>query len=174
MKNIIVTIYRSYIKYIERNKFFDSLYFSMDMYPYITGMTVLITLICIFHVWSRVEVIELNLKVSESARLVNEVAQENERFKAETASLRSPMRIEALAKGEFGLILPSKSQMVWVYPPSPPSPTEETICQVCHSTVPKSAQEGSPSPQDTSENKPEVAHRSWFRIEFPAMFNSSD
>src|SRR5689334_24326970 len=36
--------------------------------PYLTGVMVLLTLVSIFHVWSRVEVIDLNLKISEAAR----------------------------------------------------------------------------------------------------------
>jgi cell division protein FtsL len=82
--------------------------------PYLTGVMVLLTLVSIFHVWSRVEVIDLNLKISESARLTKEQQQENKRLKVEVASLKAPARIEALAKRELGLALPTDQQVVLV------------------------------------------------------------
>lgn len=82
--------------------------------PCLTGVMVLLTLISVFHVWSRVEVIDLNLKISESARLCKEVQQENERLKLEVASMKAPARIEFLAKGELGMALPTDQQVVLV------------------------------------------------------------
>lgn len=83
-------------------------------FPYLTGVMVLLTLVSIFHVWSRVEVIDLNLKLSESSRLFKEELQENKRLKVEVASLKAPARIEALAKGELGMALPTDQQVVLV------------------------------------------------------------
>ena len=81
---------------------------------YLTGVMVLLTLVSIFHVWSRVEVIDLNLKISESSRLFKEEQQENKRLRLEVASLKTPSRIEALAKGELGMALPTDQQVVLV------------------------------------------------------------
>ena len=83
-------------------------------FPYLTGVMVLLTLVSVFHVWSRVEVIDLNLKISESARILKEQQQENKRLKLEVASLKAPARIEALAKGELGMTLPTDQQVVLV------------------------------------------------------------
>jgi cell division protein FtsL len=83
-------------------------------FPYLTGVMVLLTLVSIFHVWSRVEVIDLNLKISENARILKEEQQENKRLRVEVASLKTPVRIEALAKGELGMALPTDQQVVLV------------------------------------------------------------
>jgi cell division protein FtsL len=83
-------------------------------FPYLTGVMVLLTLVSVFHVWSRVEVIDLNLKISESSRLFKEEQQENKRLKVEVASLKAPARIETLAKGELGMALPTDQQVVLV------------------------------------------------------------
>jgi cell division protein FtsL len=83
-------------------------------FPYLTGVMVLLTLVSIFHVWSRVEVIDLNLKISECARSMKEEQQENKRLRVEVASLKTPARIEALAKGELGMALPTDQQVVMV------------------------------------------------------------
>ena len=87
---------------------------SWNSFPYLTGVMVLLTLVSIFHVWSRVEVIDLNLKISESGRLFKEEQQENKRLRVEVASLKAPARIEALAKGELGMMLPTDQQVVLV------------------------------------------------------------
>jgi len=83
-------------------------------FPYLTGVMVLMTLVSVFHVWSRVEVIDLNLKITESVRFFKEEQQENKRLKVEVASLKAPARIEALAKGELGMALPTDQQVVLV------------------------------------------------------------
>jgi cell division protein FtsL len=81
---------------------------------YVAGVMILLTLVSIFHVWSRVEVINLNLKISDTARMFKEEQQENKRLKLEVASLKAPGRIEALAKGELGMALPTDQQVVLV------------------------------------------------------------
>jgi cell division protein FtsL len=82
--------------------------------PYLTGVMVLLTLVSVFHVWSRVEVIDLNLKIADGARQVKEEQQENKRLRLEVASLKTPARIETLAKGELGMALPTDQQVVVV------------------------------------------------------------
>ncbi|MBJ6726661.1 cell division protein FtsL [Geomesophilobacter sediminis] len=83
-------------------------------FAYLTGVMVLLTLVSIFHVWSRVEVIDLNLKISDASRQFKEAQQENKRLKVEVASLKAPARIEALAKGELGMALPTDQQVIVV------------------------------------------------------------
>ena len=83
-------------------------------FPYLIGVMVLLTLVSIFHVWSRVEVIDLNLKIADAARQLKDAQQENKRLKGEVASLKTPARIETLAKGELGMALPTDQQVVLV------------------------------------------------------------
>ena len=83
-------------------------------FPYLIGVMVLLTLVSVFHVWSRVEVIDLNLRISEGSRQFKEQQQENKRLRVEVASLKTPARIEALAKGELGMALPTDQQVVLV------------------------------------------------------------
>jgi len=84
---------------------------SWNSFPYLTGVMVLLTLVSIFHVWSRVD---LNLRISEAARYFKDEQQENKRLRVEVASLKAPARIEALAKGELGMMLPTDQQVVLV------------------------------------------------------------
>lgn len=85
-----------------------------NYFHYLLGVLVLLTLVSIFHVWSRVRVIDLNLEIAEANRLLKQEQEERNRLKLEVASLKTPARIESLAKGELGMALPSDQQVVVV------------------------------------------------------------
>jgi cell division protein FtsL len=85
-----------------------------DLFPYLMIVMVMITIVSIFHVWSRVRVLELGVKVTEATRVLKDQQQENNRLRLEVASLKTPGRIEALAKGELGMALPTNQQVVVV------------------------------------------------------------
>ncbi|HEY5975337.1 MAG TPA: cell division protein FtsL [Geobacteraceae bacterium] len=85
-----------------------------ELFPYLLGVLVLLTLVSIFHVWSRVKVVDMHLQIGELRRELKEQQQEQGRLKLEVASLKNPARIEALAKGELGMSLPTEQQVVMV------------------------------------------------------------
>jgi cell division protein FtsL len=85
-----------------------------DVFGYLIAIMVLIAGISVFHVWSRVKVIDLNLQVAEVRRQLKEQEQEQGRLKLEVASLKMPARIEAIAKNELGMSLPTQQQVVQV------------------------------------------------------------
>ena len=85
-----------------------------DIFGYLIAIMALITVVSVFHVWSRVKVVDLNLQVGELRRELKEQEQEQSRLKLEVASLKVPARIEALAKGELGMSLPTEQQVVLV------------------------------------------------------------
>ncbi|NJD91235.1 MAG: cell division protein FtsL [Geobacter sp.] len=85
-----------------------------DLFAYALVVLAIMTLVSIFHVWSRVKVVDLNLKVGEMRKELKEQEQEQGRLKLEVASLKAPARIESIAKGELGLSLPTEQQIVVV------------------------------------------------------------
>jgi cell division protein FtsL len=85
-----------------------------DLFPYLLAVMVLLTIVSIFHVWSRVRLIDLNLQLAEVTRQMKEQHQEHSRLKLEVASMKTPARIEALARGELGMALPTDQQVVIV------------------------------------------------------------
>jgi cell division protein FtsL len=85
-----------------------------DLFPYLLAVLVLLTLVSVFHVWSRVRVVDLNLEVAEVSRQLKMAQEEQNRLKLEVASLKTPARIEAVAKGELGMALPTDQQVVVV------------------------------------------------------------
>ncbi len=85
-----------------------------DLFPYLIIVTVLLMLVSLFHVWSRVKVVDLNLQLTEANKTMKENLQEKNRLRLEVASLRNPARIEMLAKGELGMALTSDQQVIVV------------------------------------------------------------
>jgi len=85
-----------------------------DFFAYALVVLAIMTLVSVFHVWSRVKVVDLNLKVGEMRKELKEQEQEQGRLKLEVASLKAPARIESIAKGELGLSLPTEQQIVVV------------------------------------------------------------
>lgn len=84
---------------------------------YLPGLLVLLailTTVSIFHVWSRVKVVELNLQMGENRKQIREMQQDHSRLKLEAASLKTPARIEMLAHQELGLSMPTNQQVVQI------------------------------------------------------------
>jgi cell division protein FtsL len=71
----------------------------------------LLTLVALFHVWSRVTVIDLNLQISEADSAIRESKQEASRLRLEIASLKTPDRIEKIAREQLGMTLPTDVQV---------------------------------------------------------------
>lgn len=74
----------------------------------------LITVFSIFHVWSRFRVVELNLQLGEATRKMKDLEQEQKRLRLEAESLKTPARIEAIAKQNLGMVLPGDQQVILV------------------------------------------------------------
>lgn len=85
-----------------------------DIFIWMISIIAIVTVVSVFHVWSRVKVVDLNLSVGELRRELKAQEQEQNRLKLEVASLKIPARIESLATGELGMSLPSEQQVVQV------------------------------------------------------------
>lgn len=85
-----------------------------EVFPYLVMVMVLLTLVSIFHVWSRVRVVDINLQLGEAGKTLKQLKESNEQLRIEVGSLKNPARIEALATGELGMELPTEQQVVVV------------------------------------------------------------
>ncbi len=86
----------------------------MDIVRFLMICMLLLTVVSIFHVWSRFRLIELNLQIGDAGRQMKELEQEQRRLRLEAESLRTPARIEAIAKQELGMTMPQDNQVVQV------------------------------------------------------------
>jgi cell division protein FtsL len=81
--------------------------------PFIT-LTILLISSLIFLVWSRIQVTQLGYRISQASHEQEQLLQKNSELKIEEASLKTPARIEDLAKNQLGLINPEPHQKVFV------------------------------------------------------------
>jgi cell division protein FtsL len=86
----------------------------IDIFNFLMICMLLFTVGSVFHVWARFKLFDLNLQISEASRQLREAEQEEKRLKLEIASLKTPARIEGIAKKELGMALPTDQQVVLV------------------------------------------------------------
>jgi len=78
---------------------------------YVLIVAALVFLSLLF-VWSRIEVVKLGYEISYANKVYQNFNKENQRLKVEVASLKSPSRIEEIAKNKLGLIHPTNEQII--------------------------------------------------------------
>ncbi len=76
--------------------------------------TVLLLVVSLFFVWSRLQVTNLEYDISSLEGRLRATRQETRQLQVEAASLRSPERIEKIARSELGLRLPTPDQIITV------------------------------------------------------------
>jgi cell division protein FtsL len=70
--------------------------------------------VSLFFVWSRLQLVNLQYDISRIESRLREAHREVRCLQLEVASLRSPSRIEAVARTRLGLRNPSPSQVIFV------------------------------------------------------------
>lgn len=86
----------------------------LDIVKFLMICMLLLTVVSIFHVWSRFRLIELNLQVSEATKQLKTLEQEQRQLKLEAESLKTPARIETIAKRDLGMDIPQDHQVILV------------------------------------------------------------
>jgi cell division protein FtsL len=80
----------------------------------VLGFIALLLAVSLFFVWSRVQVTSLDYEISKLESTLRDLRQETSNLRLEAASLRSPERIERVARKELNLRLPSAEQVITV------------------------------------------------------------
>ncbi len=75
---------------------------------------VLMLSVALYHVWSRLQVVNLEYQISSGEGRLRSLQEESRRLQIEVASLRNPARIEQAARTALGLHLPSPEQVITV------------------------------------------------------------
>lgn len=74
----------------------------------------IVILLALTFVWTRVRVIQLGYEVSQLNRVVGDLLKQKNRLEVEVAKLKSPDRLEVLAKDQFHMRLPMGEEIVFV------------------------------------------------------------
>jgi cell division protein FtsL len=84
-----------------------------DVKNYLLVVATLVFFALLF-VWSRLEVIQMGYALSQSNQVYENLVKENQCLRVEVASLKSPSRIEKLAKEKLGLINPTQGKIILI------------------------------------------------------------
>ena len=79
----------------------------------IVAAVVIITVLST-HLWSRLAVVNLSYEISTLNRQRTTFKEENKRLRLAVLALKSPKRIERIARDDLGLVYPSGKQILYV------------------------------------------------------------
>lgn len=68
----------------------------------------------LFFVWSRLEVLQMGYELSRANKTYEYLVKENQCLRVEVASLKSPVRIEKIARERLGLINPKPEDILLI------------------------------------------------------------
>lgn len=85
---------------------------STQIYPFWTSIIVI--LMAIGTVWMRLYMVRMSYEIDQADKLIQNAKSNMERLELEVAQLRSPQRLEKLAKRQFHLALPATHQIVYL------------------------------------------------------------
>ena len=88
--------------------------------------------------WQHYQFIQYGYRIEEAQKKKDQLAEIGRQLRLERASLRSPQRIDSIARGELGMVVPAPGQLV-------------TFSADAPLTIPVPAQQQSPLPQDQPE-----------------------
>ena len=87
------------------------LVFGLKQVPFIMVICV-VMLMSLFYVWPHIRMTELEYQVAEEMSVRRRLLEEREKLKIEYATLKSPQRIETLAKERLQMTYPERDQMI--------------------------------------------------------------
>jgi cell division protein FtsL len=76
------------------------------------GLMVIAFICALFYIGSRIQVVNVGYEINRELALKERLLEENKRLVLEVATLKSPVRLEALAKNEYQMDLPQRSQIL--------------------------------------------------------------
>jgi len=79
--------------------------------PFIFATLVLMA-VALVYVWSHIRMTELEYMVAEEMSVMERLLEEQRKLKVEIATLKSPQRLEAIAKEKLHMAYPTRDQVI--------------------------------------------------------------
>jgi cell division protein FtsL len=74
-------------------------------------------------VWVRLSIVGTTYEIGQADQMIRSLHQESEQMELKVTALRSPRRLEGIARAKFGLTQPRSDQVVYLSDgPLPPGP----------------------------------------------------
>jgi cell division protein FtsL len=70
--------------------------------------------IALLYVWCHLHITDINYKIAEQMKYRDHLVEENRKLKVEIGALRSPRRIERIAKDRLKMQYPERAQVVFL------------------------------------------------------------
>lgn len=69
-------------------------------------------LLLLGYVWSHIHMTQLEYEIARELHSAEQIKEEQARLKVELATLKSPQRIETLAREKLGMVYPERTQVI--------------------------------------------------------------
>jgi cell division protein FtsL len=87
------------------------LVFGLKQVPFIL-LICLVMLLSLFYVWPHIRMTELEYQIAEEMSVRQKLIEERDKLKIEYATLKSPQRIENIAREKLQMIYPERDQVI--------------------------------------------------------------
>ena len=81
-------------------------------YLFFTVLVGLFVLGLLFYGWQHYQWIQYGYRIEEAQKKREQIAETSRQLRLERASLRDPKRIDSIARGELGMVVPQPGQVV--------------------------------------------------------------
>jgi len=85
--------------------------FRRRRFGYIVFFVFLAFLCSLFYIWSRIQIVNVGYEINRENLLREELVEQNKKLTLQVATLKSPVRLESLAKNNYQMDLPGKEQV---------------------------------------------------------------
>lgn len=75
-------------------------------------VTLVLMAVALFYVWSHIHMTELEYMVAAEMSIKEKLVEEQTKLKVEIATLKSPQRLEAIAKEQLQMTYPTRDQVI--------------------------------------------------------------
>ena len=75
-------------------------------------VTLVLMAVALFYVWSHIHMTELEYMVAAEMSIKEKLVEEQTKLKVEIATLKSPQRIETIAKEQLQMTYPTRDQVI--------------------------------------------------------------
>jgi len=92
----------------------------LGKYSHLLVLVFILMAVAIAYVWSHLQTTSLNYRIAEAINIQEKLLAEQTRLKAEYATLKSPGRIESIARDKLQMTYPERDQVVLIKPSGSP------------------------------------------------------
>ncbi len=99
---------------IKNNLYDEGKTFSGFRYSTLIVISVVLMILALLYVWSHIHMTQLEYKIAAEISKKDDLLEDQRKLKLEYATLKSPRRIEAIAKNTLQMSYPDREQVIFI------------------------------------------------------------